>query len=56
MITNDVRCIREIKSLTAITKAAFNRKTLFTSKLNLNVRKKVIKGCKWGTALCSAET
>ena len=37
MITNDARCTREIKSKTAITKAAFNRKkNNFTSKLHLN--------------------
>jgi len=37
MILNDARCIREIKSRTAMAKAAFNRKkTFFSSKLNLN--------------------
>jgi hypothetical protein len=56
MITNYARCIREIISLTAIAKAAFKRKTLFTSKLDLNVRKKLLKGYKWGTALYGAET
>jgi len=34
--------IREIKSRTVITKAALNKKKkLFTSKLNLNLRKKL---------------
>jgi hypothetical protein len=34
MITNDARCTREIKSRTAMAKAAFNKKkALFTSKL-----------------------
>jgi hypothetical protein len=43
MITNDVRCTREIKSRIAMTKAAFNKKkTLFTSKLDLNLRKKLV--------------
>jgi hypothetical protein len=38
-------------------KAAFNKKmTLFTSKLDLNLRKKPVKRCIWGTALCGAET
>jgi hypothetical protein len=42
MITNDTRNIYEIKSRTAMTKAAFNKKkTLFTSKLDLNLRKKL---------------
>jgi hypothetical protein len=38
-------------------KAAFNKKmTLFTSKLDLNLRKKPVKCCIWSTALCGAET
>jgi hypothetical protein len=40
MITNDARCIREIKSSISMGKASFNKKTLFTSKLDLNLRKK----------------
>jgi hypothetical protein len=40
MITNDARCIREIKSRNTMAKSAFNKKkTLFTSKLDLNLRK-----------------
>jgi hypothetical protein len=43
MITNDARCTHEIKSRTAMEKAAFNKKrTLFTSKLDLNLRKKLV--------------
>jgi hypothetical protein len=39
MITNDPRCIREIKSRIAMAKAAFNRKKpLFTSKLDINLK------------------
>jgi hypothetical protein len=42
MITNDERC--EIKSRTATAKAALDRKrTLFISKLDLNLRKKLVK-------------
>jgi hypothetical protein len=42
MITKDARNIHEIKSRTAMTKAAFNKNnTLFTSKLDLNLRKKL---------------
>jgi hypothetical protein len=44
MITNDARCTREIKFIIAMAKEAFNRKkTLFTSKLDLNLRKKPVK-------------
>ena len=44
MKTNDARCTREMKSTFVITKAAFNnRKTLFTSKWGLNLRKKLVK-------------
>jgi hypothetical protein len=43
MITNDARCAREIKSRIAMLKAAFNKKqTIFTSKLDLNLRKKLV--------------
>jgi hypothetical protein len=56
MITNNARCIREIKSKGAMVKAVFNKKkTLFTSKLNFNLRKKVLKCYTWRTALCDAE-
>jgi hypothetical protein len=42
MITNDARCTREIKCRIAMARAACNKKmTLFTSKLGLNLRKKV---------------
>jgi hypothetical protein len=38
-------------------KAAFNKKkTLFTSKLDLNLRKKLVKCYIWSIALCCAET
>jgi hypothetical protein len=38
-------------------KAAFNKKkTLFTSKLDCNLRKKLIKCYIWSIALCGAET
>ena len=52
MIINDARRIRDIKSRTDMAKAAFNRKkTLFTNKLDLNVRKKLVKCCIWSIAL-----
>ena len=40
-----------------MTKAAFSRtKTLFTGKLDLNLRKKLVKCCIWSITLCGAET
>jgi hypothetical protein len=42
MLTDDGRCTCEIKSSIAMAKAAFNKKKkLFTSKLDLNLRKKL---------------
>jgi len=44
MLTDDGRCTCEIKSRTIMAKAAFNKKkNLFTSKLDLNLRKKLMK-------------
>jgi hypothetical protein len=57
MITNDARCTREIKSRIVMAKAAFNKKkNLFTSKLDLNLRMKLVKWYIWSVALCGAET
>jgi hypothetical protein len=57
MITNDARCTHEIKSRIAKAKAAFNKKkTLFTSQLYLNLRKKPVKCYIWSIALYGAET
>jgi hypothetical protein len=54
---SDGRCTREIKSRIAMAKAAFSKKkTLFTSKLDLNLRKKLIKCYIWSMALYGAET
>jgi hypothetical protein len=54
MITSDARCTREIKARIAMARAAFNRKkTRFTSKLDLEPRKKLVK---WSIALYGAET
>ena len=47
----------EIKSRIAMAKAAFNKKkTLFTSKLDLNLRKKLVKYYIWSMTLYGAET
>jgi hypothetical protein len=56
MITTDARCTREIKSRIVMAKEAFNMKTLFTSKLDLNLRKKLVKCNIWSIALYGAET
>jgi hypothetical protein len=49
---------REIKSRIAMAKAAFNKKkkTLFTSKLDLKFRKKLVKCDIWSMVLYGAET
>jgi hypothetical protein len=57
MITNDARCTREIKARIAMAKAAFNkRNTLFTSKLDLELKKKLVECYIWSIALYGAET
>jgi len=57
-LTEDGRCTCEIKSRIAIAKAAFDKKkkNLFTSKLDLNLRKKLVKCYGWSMALYGAET
>ena len=57
VLTEDGRCACEIKSRIAMAKAAFSKKkNLFTSKLVVNLRKKLIKCYVWSIALCGAET
>ena len=57
ILTNDGRCTCEIKSRISMAKAAFKKKkTLFTSKLDLNLRKKIVKYYIWSMALYGAET
>jgi hypothetical protein len=51
MITNEARCKWEIKFRIAMVKAAFNKKTLFTSKLHLHLRKKLVECYLLSTAL-----
>ena len=54
---NDATFTREIKSMIAIAKEAFDKKkALFTSKLNKYLTKKPIEFCIWSVALCGAET
>jgi hypothetical protein len=57
MVTNDAKCTREIIARIAIAKPSFNKnRALFTSKLELNLRKKPVKCYIWNIALCGAET
>jgi hypothetical protein len=57
MTTNDGRCTCEIKSRIAMAKAAFNKKRVhFTSKVDLELRKKIVKCYIWSIALYGAET
>ena len=57
MLIEDGGCTYEIKSRIAMAKATFNKKkNIFTSKLDLNLRKKLVKCYVWSMALCGAET
>jgi hypothetical protein len=57
ILTNDGRCTCEIKCRIAMAKAAFNKKrTLFTSTLGLELRKKLLKCYVWSIALYGAKT
>jgi hypothetical protein len=57
MITNDARCTREIKTRIVMAKSAFKKKkTLLTSKLNLELRKKLVKCYIWSIALYGTDT
>jgi hypothetical protein len=57
ILTNDGRCTGEIECRIAMGKAAFNKKrALFTSTLDLELRKKLVKCYIWSIALCGAET
>ena len=57
ILTNDGRYTCEIKYRIAMAKAAFNKKrALFTSTLDLEMRKKLVKYYIWGIALYGAET
>jgi hypothetical protein len=48
-ISINSRCTLEIKTTIAMVKAAFNMKTLFTNKLDLNL-KKLVKCYTWDTS------
>jgi hypothetical protein len=56
-LTNDGRCTYEMKCRIAMAKAAFNKnRDLFTSTLDLELRKKLVKCYFWSIALYGAET
>ena len=55
MLTEDGRCTYEIKSRIAMAKAAFNKKkNLFSSKRDLNLRKRLVRCYVWSIALYGA--
>jgi len=57
LITNDARCVgKKIKSGTVMAKAILIKKSVFTSKLDLNLRKKLVECYVWSIALCGNET
>jgi len=57
ILTNDGRCNCEMKCRIAMAKAAFNKKrALFTSTMDLELRKKLVKCYIWSIALYAAET
>jgi hypothetical protein len=57
LLKNDGGCTCENKSRVATAKAAFNKKrALFTSTLDLILRKKLVKCYIWSMALYAAET
>jgi hypothetical protein len=55
-ITNAARCTGEILSIVAMAERAFNKKYLFTNKLDRNLRKKLVKWYIWSIALYGVKT
>ena len=57
VLTRDGYCTRETKMRIVIAKEAFNREmSLLTSKLNIELRKKLGRCYVWSIALCGSET
>jgi hypothetical protein len=57
VLTRDDYCLREIKTRIAIGKETFNRKiSLLTSKLNIELKKKLVRFYVWSIALFGSET
>jgi len=55
-LTNEAKCTPELKSTFAMVETVCNRKTLFTSKWDFNLRKKIGKCYILSIALHGAET
>jgi len=56
ILTNEGRCTGEVNCRIAMAKAAFNKmRALFTSTLELELRKKLVKCYIWSIALYGAE-
>jgi hypothetical protein len=57
MLTNGGTCTCGIKCKIAMAKATFNKKRArYTGKVDLKLRKKLVKCCIWSVALYGAET
>jgi hypothetical protein len=57
VLTRDGHFTREIKMRIAIAKQAFNRKiSLFTNKLNIELKKKLVRCYVWSIDLFGSET
>jgi hypothetical protein len=57
MLTNNETCTCEIESSIAMTKAAFiSQRAIFTSKMDLELRKKPVKSYSWSIDLHGAKT
>jgi hypothetical protein len=57
MITNNARCMCEMKSRIAMANAESKKNNvLFASKLDVNLRKIFVKGYFWSAAFYAAET
>ena len=54
--TDDARCMCEIRSRFVMPQRAFNKKILFTSKLHLHLRKKLVRCYIWSIDLYGAKT
>jgi hypothetical protein len=56
MLTNDEKCRREVQSGIVMATAAFSTNGPVTSKLDVNLREKLVKCYIWSVALCGAES
>jgi hypothetical protein len=54
--TYDARCKCELRPRSSLAKTALNKKARSSSKLDFNVKKKLVKCYTWSTVLYGAET